>query len=74
MCRIAVECNCIVFNIDYRKAPEAKLPKGQQDFYDFIRHVYHFSEKFGVNKYQMCSSGTSGGGLICLGASYLMMK
>ena len=28
MCRMACETNCIVFSVDYRKAPEHKCPIG----------------------------------------------
>ena len=28
MCRMACESNCIVFSVDYRKAPEYKCPIG----------------------------------------------
>ena len=27
-CRMSLETNCIVFNVDYRKAPEHKCPMG----------------------------------------------
>ena len=28
----ALNLNCVVFNVDYRLGPEAKAPKGQNDF------------------------------------------
>lgn len=28
MCVTALDKNCVLFNVDYRKAPEAKCPKG----------------------------------------------
>jgi len=39
-----------VFNVDFRNAPEAKAPKGSNDFALAILHVYNNAEKYGVNK------------------------
>jgi len=64
----------VVFNVDYRKGPEAKCPKGQQDFAKVIEHVYNNANSFGVNNKQMMASGCSGGGWICFGACHLLTK
>lgn len=46
---IALNLDCVVFNVNYRKAPEAKCPKGQQDVVTAIEHVYNNADKFGIN-------------------------
>lgn len=35
----ALNLDCVVFNVDYRLAPEAKAPRGQQDFVDATNHI-----------------------------------
>ena len=47
---IALNLKCIVFNVDFRNAPEAKAPKGSNDFALAILHVHSNAEKFGVHK------------------------
>ncbi len=73
-CRKAVECSCVVFNVEYRLAPENKIPKGTTDFYKAIKHVYNNAEQFGVEKSKICISGYSGGCLMVLGAAYMLQK
>jgi len=41
LCHTALNLECIVINVNYRKAPEAKCPKGQQDYLAAIEHVYN---------------------------------
>lgn len=74
MCHSAINLGCIIFNVDYRKGPENKAPVGQEDFAKAVEHIYDNSEKYGINKYQMCMAGISGGGWVCLGASNLLVK
>lgn len=49
MCDMAVNLNCIVFNVDYRLGPETKCPGGQQDFAKTIEHVYMNAQTLRVN-------------------------
>jgi acetyl esterase len=72
--RMAVECNCSVFAVDYRKAPETKSPGGITDAYNVIRYVYLNAAEFGVDKSKICISGTSGGGYIILGAALMLVR
>ena len=50
MAHTALNLQCIVFNVDYRLAPEAKAPKGQNDFAAAIRHISKNASTLGVNK------------------------
>ena len=48
-CWIAVECNCFVFNVDYRKSPEISFIDGQNDFDHALLHIYENDKKYGIN-------------------------
>jgi len=74
MAEHACKKKCILFNVDYRKAPECKCPGGQQDFATTVEHVHKNAAKFCVNPRQIMTSGVSGGGWICLGANLLLAK
>ncbi len=64
----------VLVSVNYRKGPEVKCPGGQQDFATAVEHVYNNADSFGVDKNMICTSGVSGGGWICLGASHLLTK
>lgn len=70
----AVNLNCVVFNVDYRKGPEVKCPRGQQDFVDAINYVLANGAKYGIDPTKTCMAGASGGGWIAAGAANLMAK
>lgn len=74
MCITALNLNCIVFNVDFRNAPEAKAPKGSIDFVKAIEHVYRNADKYNVDKDKICMAGISGGGWACLGAALILAK
>ena len=38
---IAVNCGVVVFNVDYRLAPETKSPNNVLDFYECLKFVYN---------------------------------
>ena len=68
-CRVAMACNCVVFNVETRFAPEYKCPIPQMDFYDALRHICDNSKKFRVDSDKLCTMGMSGGAWIVLGAA-----
>ena len=70
----AMRHNCVVFNLDYRLAPEHKCPGGQEDFVDFTEFILANAERFRISPDRVCISGCSGGGWIVLGAANLMVK
>lgn len=74
MSHVALNLNCVVFNVDYRLSPEVKCPTGQQDFVDALFHVRDNADQYGVDINKLCISGASGGGYICTGAAVLLAK
>ena len=74
---MSVICNnlgCVVVNVGFRNAPEAKCPKGQEDFVDSILHIIENSEKFGIDPERIALAGRSGGAWIATGAMNLLIK
>lgn len=70
MIRWAYKYKCIVFNVEYRLAPEAKAPGGQRDFMHVYLHLLENINKYNVDKKKIVFAGDSGGAYICFGASY----
>ena len=38
--RYAIDWNCIVFSVDYRKGPETKCPNQQKDFAEAVKFIH----------------------------------
>ena len=70
----AVECNVVVFNVDYRLAPETKCPNNVKDFYEVIKYVQENAENLGIDSSKIVIGGESGGGYICLGAMVMLAQ
>ena len=70
MIRWAHKYNCVVFNVDYRLAPETPTPGGQRDFMNVVYHVHTNAESLGVDPNNIVIGGDEGGAWICLGAVY----
>jgi len=71
---MADEGNLVVFNVDYRLAPETKCPNNVKDFYEAIKYVAKNAEKLGIDPSKICMAGDSGGGYICFGAEVLLAQ
>merc|ERR1711994_570390 len=65
---MAVDCRVVVFNVDYRLAPETRCPNNVLDFYEAIKYVATNAEQLGVDPSRIAMAGESGGGYICSGA------
>lgn len=74
MLKVALNLDCIVFNVNYRLAPEHKSPVGQEDFVDAFLHVRNNADEFGVDSSKICLAGASGGGWILSGALVILAK
>merc|ERR1719228_1166037 len=65
---MAMDCGVVVFNVDYRLAPETRCPNNVLDFYEVIKFVSINATKLGVDPARIAMAGESGGGYICSGA------
>jgi len=65
---MAVSCGVVVFNVDYRLAPETRCPNNVLDFYEAIKYVAANADELGVDPARIGMAGESGGGYICAGA------
>ena len=70
----AVDCDVVLFNVDYRLAPETKCPNNIKDFYSVIKYVHDNAETLGIDKSKIAIGGESGGGYICLGSMVLLAQ
>merc|ERR1711936_1062659 len=68
LAHMAVDSRVIVFNVDYRLAPETRCPNNVLDFYEAIKYVASHAEDLGVDPARIAMAGESGGGYICSGA------
>ena len=64
---LATKSNAVIFNVDYRLAPETKCPKNILDFYSALKHVGENAENLWINGDKVGIRGESGGGYICFG-------
>lgn len=71
---IADHCGVIVFNVDYRLAPEAKCPENILDFYSCLKHVLAHSSSLGVDPARVAIMGESGGGYLTAALSVMLAR
>ena len=64
----------VVFNVDYRLAPETKCPNNIKDFYEVIKYVHTNADSLGIDPNKIVIAGDSGGGYICLGSMVLLAE
>jgi len=67
MSYMAMDCGVVVFNVDYRLAPETRCPNNVLDFYEVVKYVSRNAEQLGVDPDRLAIAGESGGGYICSG-------
>ena len=46
---IAVKCGVVVFNVDYRLAPEVKSPNNVLDFYECLKYIHNNASVFNID-------------------------
>eukprot|EP00090_Calanus_glacialis_P019083 TRINITY_DN29421_c0_g1_i1.p1 TRINITY_DN29421_c0_g1~~TRINITY_DN29421_c0_g1_i1.p1 ORF type:complete len:312 (+),score=78.00 TRINITY_DN29421_c0_g1_i1:1-936(+) len=71
---LAHDCNVVVFNVDYRLAPETKCPNNVLDFYYVLKYVVEHAAELGVDPARIAIGGESGGGYICFGTMVLLAR
>jgi len=70
----AIECNVVIFNVDYRLAPETKCPNNVKDFYEVIKYVRQNADSLRIDESKIVIGGESGGGYICLGSMVMLAQ
>jgi acetyl esterase len=48
MCKLAIDSDVVIFNVDYRIAPENKSPAGAQDCIATLKYVIANAKAYGV--------------------------
>jgi acetyl esterase/lipase len=72
--RWADENDLVVFNLDYRLAPETPAPGGILDCYAGLKYILANAEKYGVDPKRVTFSGDSGGGYLSMGLGMELSK
>ena len=70
----AIECGVVVFNVDYRLAPETKWPQNALDFYCAVKHIIENATKLGVDASKIGIAGDSGGGYVCFATMVMLAQ
>ena len=71
---LAVETGVVCFNVDYRLAPETKLPKNVLDFYCSVKHICENAAQLGIDASRIAIAGESGGGYICFATMVMLAQ
>lgn len=74
MARYAVENDLVVFNVDYRLAPETPAPGNIMDCYAALRFVCQNAGEWGVDLGRIAIGGESGGGALAVGVGALLVE
>lgn len=72
--RLACDSNLVVVNVDYRLAPDSKIPAGITDGMCAIRWALAHAVDLGIDATRLAVGGESGGGYIAVGACMELAK
>jgi acetyl esterase len=70
----ADENDLVVFNLDYRLAPEMPAPGGIMDCYDGLKYILANAEKYAVDPMRVTFSRESGGGYLSMALGMELSK
>ena len=70
----AAETGVVIFNVDYRLAPETKFPKNALDYYCVLKYVHENAESLGIDPSKIAIGGESGGGYICFATMVMLAQ
>ena len=68
---IADHCNCTVFSVDYRLAPEHPFPAGTNDCYSTLAWIMREAETLGIDKTRVAIGGASAGSGMAAGVALM---
>ena len=68
---IADHCNCTVFSVDYRLAPEHPFPAGPNDCYSTLAWIMNEAETLGIDKNRVTIGGASAGSGMAAGVALM---
>ncbi|MEH6591817.1 MAG: alpha/beta hydrolase [Halioglobus sp.] len=68
---IADHCNCTVFSVDYRLAPEHPFPAGPNDCYSTLAWIMNEAETLGIDKNRVAIGGASAGSGMAAGVALM---
>lgn len=74
LAKLASTCNVVIFNVEYRRAPETKCPNNILDFYEVLKYTVQNSKSLGIDTSRISIAGESGGGYICFGTMVLLAQ
>lgn len=74
MSRLCTMMDVVIFNIEYRLAPEHKTPAGAQDCVAAVKHFKEHAAQYGGNPDKLSLMGDSGGAWIAMIACVLLMR
>ncbi len=66
---LAVDCDSQVFLVDYRLAPESRLPAALDDCTVALAQIARDAERFGIDPARIVLGGDSAGGHLAIGAA-----
>lgn len=69
---LVLEEDVVMFYVDYRLAPQTKVPGAQEDCYQVIKYVNHNSNKLGIDKSKIALMGESAGAHVLTGALQIL--
>jgi acetyl esterase len=70
--RFAVENDLVIFNIDYRLAPEHRVPAASEDMIAAIKYFHTNAADYGMDPDKLTVGGSSGGGYTTIIAMILL--
>lgn len=74
-CRnLCQNAKCMVFDIDYKTAPEHRYPYAVHEVYDALAYIYEHAEDWKLDRSKFVMGGHSAGGNLTLAACFLNEK